>query len=75
MVITQKQDRNNGCDGQEPTRTQTHNGTYRPGTWDGSIQGKTDPNADVLSGSRTKVDKYPESETTITHIYNWELYR
>ncbi|MBA3444734.1 MAG: hypothetical protein H0T58_07785 [Gemmatimonadales bacterium] len=74
IVTTKKDDRNDGCNGQKPTRTQTYNGTYRPGTWAGHIKGKADPNTDVLRGSETRTKKYPHG-TTITHIHNWELHR
>jgi len=75
MVMTQKEDHDDGCNGQDPTRTRTLNGTWRPGSWSGNIEGKADPNADELSGSRTRVEKHPGAETTITHIYSWELHR
>jgi hypothetical protein len=75
IVTTQKEDHDDGCKGQDPTRTRTLNGHWRPGTWGGNIHGKADPNTDVLSGTETRTEKHPEAKTTITHIYNWELYR
>lgn len=68
-------DRNNGCDGIAPPRVQSTSGRYRAGDHTASITGKADPNADVLKGSRTIVERHAASGTTTTHIYEWNLKR
>jgi hypothetical protein len=75
MKMTEKNDRNNGCNGQEPTRTRSLTGTYRPGAWAANIEGTADPDADTLEGTLIRVEKHPGANTTISHIYNWELHR
>ncbi len=75
MVTTQKENHDDGCNGQDPTRSRTLNGKWRPGSWSGNIDGKADPNADVLSGTQTRTENHAGANITTTHIHNWELYR
>lgn len=70
-----RSDRNNGCDGVEPTRTASHAGRYRAGDHTAGISGKADPDTDTLKGSLTRVQKSAQSGITTTHIYEWNLKR
>ena len=70
-----RNDRNNGCDGSEPPRLQSHSGRYRPGDHTASISGKADPDAAELKGTLTRVERHPQSGITTTHIYEWNLKR
>ena len=73
--IVETNDRNNGCQGAEPTRTQTNTGRYRPGDYPAHISGKADPDAATLSGSLTRVDKHTGAGIITTRIYTWDLRR
>ncbi len=73
--MTEKNDHNDGCHGQEPTRTRSLSGIYRPAMWPGNIEGTADPNTDALVGTLTRVHKHPGANTTVTHIYSWQLHR
>jgi len=75
MSVSENNDRNDGCNGAQPTRTRNMMGTYRPSGPSANIHGKVNPNSDTLKGELTRVERSPAAHTIITHVYRWDLRR
>lgn len=69
-------ERNDGCNGARPTKTNRATAPYRAGNWGISMNGKVDPeHSDVLTGSFTRIERFERINSTIRHVYRWNLRR